>query len=270
MKKLIFLLLSIISYSCDTNDDAISNNPEYSEYFTKNSIEVDINFMPKEVHYSPNTPQTPSLILALNTVEIYRCDNYTLGITKFTNGNELIIRLDEVLSPEICLTAFGPASTYIDLPENISNITFINGNIIDKYSIDIDQEKVSITPIQNKFTHSLYDKTFRYPEKSFVLVCGTNIDNTHIYDDFLTILQRDPNFTEFEFEGQGRIPYPESSSGHWVNHPAKFFTYLDQNEFENLKNILNTYSAANIGENSGVSISIYSWNGIAYYSWAQN
>lgn len=186
------------------------------------------------------------------------------------DNKELIIRFDQIVEPDLCFTAIGPAISYIDIPENTDRLTFINGNIIDKYSIEINQEKVSITLIENSFTSSTYNKTFRYPENSFAYVCGTNTNNTNIYEDFLAVLEQNPSFATFEFEGEGRIPYPESSDGNWVNHPSEFFIYSDEEEFENLGGVLNDYSTENIEENPGVSIAINGWNNINYYSWMNN
>ena len=268
MKKYTLLILSIIIFGCNTNDE-ISNESEYFEFITENSIDTDINFMPEEI-YNTNESQEPLLKLKLITSENFPCVNYVLTTTEFINGNEIIIRFDEIIEPEVCLTAIGPAISYIDLPVNTNKVTFINGNVIDKYSIEINQEKISITLIENNFTTSLYNNTFRIPENSFAYVCGTNTDNTNIYNDFLAILEQNTDFIEFEFEGEGRIPYPESSDGNWVNHPSKFFLYSDFEEFINLANILNDYSSGNIEENSGVTIALYSWNNIKYYSWIEN
>lgn len=268
MKKFILLTLSVIAFSCNTDDEAY-NNTEYSKFITGNIVDIDINFMPEET-YNTNESQEPLLKLKLITSENFPCINYGLSTTEFTNGNELIIRFDKIIVPEMCFTAIGPAISYINLPENTNKITFINGNVIDKYSIEINQEKISITLIENNFTSSLYNKTFRIPENSFAYVCGTNTNNTNIYDDFLTILEQNPDFVEFEFEGEGRIPYPESSDGNWINHPSKYFIYSDPEEFINLANVLNNYSSENIEENSGVTIAIYSWNNIKYYSWINN
>ncbi|TXE07898.1 hypothetical protein ES711_10735 [Gelidibacter salicanalis] len=268
MKKLTLLILSIIIFSCST-DDEMANETEYSEFITGNLIETEINFMPEEI-FNTNDVQEPSLKLKLISSEIFSCVNFSLSTTEFTKGSELIIRFDGIIEPEICLTAFGPAISYIDLPLNTNKVTFINGNTIDKYSIDINQEKISLTLIEKNFTSSLYDKTFRIPENSFAYVCGTNTNNTNIYSDFFTILEQNPDFEEFEFEGEGRIPYPETTDGNRVNHPSKFYKYSDFAEFNDLGSILNDYSSKNIEENSGVTISIYSWNNIKFYSWIEN
>jgi len=270
LKKLLILtLFGFTILSCNSDDDNILNNSDYSQYISENSIDTNIEFMPEEI-YNDRTIQKPSLKLKLITSEIFPCFNYGLLTNEFTNDNELVIRFNEIITPEICLTAFGPAISYIDLPENTDKITFINGNIIDKYSIEIIQTKISITLIESNFTDLLYKKTFRIPENSFAYVSGTNTNNTNIYYDFLEILNQNPNFEEFEFEGDGRIPYPESSDGHWINHPSKFFKYSNFEDFNDLASVLNNYSTENIEENSGVSISIYSWNNTSYYSWINN
>ena len=263
MKNSLLLLALIIVFSCDRNNE-ILNNSEYSKFISGNVIESDINFMPEEI-YSINEVQEPQLKLKLITEEIYPCINYGIATTEFTNANELIIRFDGLAEPEVCLTAIGPATSYVDLPENINKITFINGSITDRYSIEITQEKVIIEPFETNFTKLMYTKTFRIPENSFAYVCGTNTNNSEIYTDFLTILEQNSNFTAFEFNGAGRIPYPENSDGHWVNHPSKYFRYTNIEEFYNLENTLDDFLKNVIEENSGVTISINAWNNLSYY-----
>ncbi|MDO3694642.1 hypothetical protein QVZ41_07260 [Wenyingzhuangia sp. chi5] len=270
MKKLlIFSLIGFTLLGCGSDNDEVLNDSDYAEYIIQNSIDSEINFMVEET-YTTNEIQEPVLGLKLITSEIFPCINYRLSTTQFINGNELIIRFEQIIEPEICFTAMGSATSYIELPENTNKITFLNGTVIDKYSIDINEQKISLTDIENNFTTSSYDKTFRIPKNSFAYVCGTNTNNTNIYTDFSSIIEQNPNFIEFEFEGEGRIPYPETTDGNWVNHPSKYYKYSNSEEFNNLANLLNDYSSENIEENSGVTISIYSWNNIKFYSWIEN
>jgi len=267
MKKLLYIFFIISTVSCNS-DDPIVIEDDYSFFTSTNSIATDVEFMPKEIYRNISVPhQSPVLSLKLVTRQEYECVNFIMVTTEYIVGNELIIRFDAIVQPAVCLTAIGPAISHIDLPEHIDKLVFINGNTIDKYSVEINPENVSISTIENNFTTSLHDNTFRYPENSFVYVCGTNTNSTHIYDDFLEILTQNPNFTEFEFIGEGRIPYPESSSGHWVNHPAKYFIYTDVDEFEGLESVLDDFSTQNIEESSGVGILLYSWDNVRYYSW---
>ncbi len=271
MKKIILLfLIGYAIFSCTPIDIKKETENDYSEYLSDDSIETDINFMPEEIYSNYSTPESATLKLKLITTDTLACINYGIATSEFKRGTELIIRFDDLSEPEICLTALGPATSYVDIPIGITKITFINGNSIDHYDIDVTSEKVSLATIENSFTSSLYDKTFRIPENSFAVVCGTNTDNTEIYTDFTNLLSSNPDFVEFEFEGEGRIPYPTSSDGHWVDHASKFYTYSSTEEFQNLGTVLNEYSSENITENDGVSISIYGWNNVAFHSWLEN
>lgn len=270
MKKLsLVALIGFILVGCSSDNENSFADSEYFEYILENSIATDIEFMPEEIYHT-NEIQEPLLKLKLMTSEIFPCINYGIATTEFKKGAELIVRFEEIIVPDVCFTALGPGTSYIELPQNVNKLTFINGNIIDKYAIEISEQKISLTRIENNFTRSLYDKTFRIPENSFVYVCGTNTNNTNIYSDFSEIIEQNLDFVEFEFEGEGRIPYPEFTDGNWVNHPSKYYTYSNPAEFNNLANILNDYSAEKIEKNSGVTISIYSWNNIKFYSWIEN
>ena len=254
MKNIILLtIISTFIFSC---------NKDLSD-----SIASDIEFMAIEVYSNSSAIESPTLKLRLKTIEEFPCVNYNLATTEFINDNELIIRFENILEPSICLTAIGPAISEIDLPENINKLTFINGNVIDSYNIIINNQEVDISIIQSNFTNSLYEKTFRYPENSFAFVCGTNTTNTYLYDDFLNILLNNQSLAEFNFNGVGRIPYPESSSGHWVNHPSRYFKYINASDFENLGQILSDFTTQNITPNSGVTIRLISWDNRKHLSW---
>nr|WP_159039948.1 hypothetical protein [Christiangramia fulva] len=257
MKRIYIILTFLAAVSCSTNEEI-------------SVVDTDINFMPVEVYNNWNLSEIPSLKLLLTTLKNYPCSNYSIITEQTIDNDELIIRFQEIYAPGNCLTSIGPARSYIDLPENIHEVIFINGNETDKYSIEVGQEKIFIQPVENSFTHTLYNNTFRYPENSFAYVCGTNTDNTEVYEEFLNILKQNENFTEFEFQGEGRIPYPDSSSGHWVNHPSKFFKYSDYDEYKNIKGLLENFTSENIEENSGVTISIYGWDNISFHSWLNN
>lgn len=267
MKKLLYVFFVISILSCNP-DAPIIIEDDYSFFTATNSIPTDIEFRAEEIYSNISVPhQNPVLTLKLATTQEYQCANFMMFTTEYIVENELIVRFDSIVYPTICLGAIGQATSHIDLPERIDKLVLINGNIIDKYSIETNSENVSITLIENNFTNSLNDNTFRYPENSFAYVCLTDTSSTNIYDDFLEILTQHPSFTEFEFIGEGRIPYPESSGGYGGNNPAKYFIYTDVDEFENLESVLDDFSIQNIEENSGVGIFIRSWDNVKYYSW---
>jgi hypothetical protein len=265
MKNYVLLFLLLISSVGCSNDETVFN--EYSQFIIDDKITTDFEFMPKEVYEEYNKKQTPKLVLEIKTTKIYPCINYTIVASEFIENNELIIRFEKIDKSIICLTAIGPATTYIEIPENITKLVLLNGDLIDEYSVDIDENKIEIASIKSSFTNSLYNKTFRFPKNSFAYICGTNTDNTRIQTEFLNIILNNSSITEFNFDNDGRIPYPIESDGHWVDFPSSFFKYENESDFEDLGQLLNAYSSQNIPPNSGVTISLVGWNNIIHYSW---
>jgi len=258
MKKLIVsvLFLSILM-GCSSNEDI----------FPETGIASDINFMPEEIYENFNDPNPPILKLKFVTAEIFPCINFSIDITKSIEGNQLSLRFNKIEKSPLCFTALGPAITYIELPENIETLVFINRGKIDRYSVETTNEQVVISTIEKNFTNLLHDKTFRYPENTFAYTCGTNTDNVYIYNEFLDLLRQTPSLTEHTFTGDGRIPFRDSSDGHWVDNPSRYFKYTNEVDFNNLKQVLKDYAAQHITPSSGVTISLVSWDNRKHYSW---
>ena len=150
--KHFYFAMSLFIFLIACEKDKVSRS-DYNEYLTTNSIFSEIDFFPVELYENYNETDTPSLKIHFITSEIYPCINFQIATTQFTKDNELIVRFDSVRKYTICLTAIGPATTYIDLPENINRLVLINGQTIDKYQIDITDEKIDISQISKNFTN---------------------------------------------------------------------------------------------------------------------
>ena len=122
MKKIIVLLVSIFSFGCSSNEGDLE--VEYAQYSSTNSIASEIQFMPEEIYTDYSVVQNPSLRLKIITKEIFPCINYSIGTSEFINGTELIIRFEKIVNTGACATAIGPATKYIDLPQNINKLIF--------------------------------------------------------------------------------------------------------------------------------------------------
>lgn len=272
MKKILgLLLIGLMGCSQDYIDvdlePIISQGEEtyFPDYIDAESLAISINI--REVYNPINMAQKPLIKLELTTDNYFPCYSYDVITSHSINNNELKIKIEGAVKYQDCISARDRATPYIDFAENINQLTLINGKETDQYSINISDEKITIRPVKSSFTKPLFNVLFRIPENSFAFVGGTNTDNSYIYDDFLSILQQNENFEEFEFKGDGRIPFPEASYGHKVNFPSRFFTYNDFEAFENLETTLQNYMLETNTDNSGVVISIYGWNNINYYSW---
>lgn len=269
MKRLhLIIVILVILVGCEINPDFTTE--DYTAYFSDENISTQIEFYPVELYENYNEQGRPILKIKFSTSEIYPCSNYQVAYSQFVNGNELIVRFDKIHKPEICLTALGPATAYIDLPENTKTLILINGNTIDRYSMEITKKKISVSVLVNNFTSILHKSTFRYPENTFAFVCGTNLDNTHLYNDFITLLVEGTSVTEYIFEGDGRIPYPESSSGHWSDNPSRFFRYENEADFDKAGELLKSFTLENITPNDGVGMYLTSWDNRKFMSWMFN
>lgn len=266
MKKIsLFFVLLISLVACEK--DNVNVNVDYSIYLGGDSVSTEIDFSPVELYDKYNEPDTPSLKIQFITKEIFPCSNFHIACTQFRRDKQLIIRFDSILKPSLCLTACGPAETFVDLSNDITSLVLINGKDIDKYQVEITDKLVEIAQITNKFTNLKYGRTFRYPENTFAYICGTNINNAHLYNDFVKILVDSTTLIEYKFSGEGRIPYPDSSSGHWKDNASLFFKYENESDFEKAGALLKNFTQKNLSKNDGVGISLISWNNKKYKSW---
>jgi len=261
---LTFLFLITIISACETSGNFPIGN--YQSFIGDKSVDSEIGFNPAEVF--DNSEVAPATLkINFATIKQYPCFNYDLLTTVTSQQDELIIRFDDVEIGPVCLTAIGPARTSVMLPEKTKYLVLINGTDIDEYEIDITEQEINLIPQSTSFSQLNYTKIFRYPKDSFALMCGTNIDNTHLCGDFYNILADSVDISEFEFHGDGKIPYPDSTSGNWRNNASLFFTYSSFEEYIKAGNLLENFSINNLTPNDGVSIYMSSWNNKHFRSW---
>lgn len=268
MKNLLFLLFFLVVFPACENGIFLFDNT-YENYIGNKSVDSDINFTPIEEHNSSEVAP-PTLKINFATTKQYPCINYHLLTTVTERQDELIVRFDEVNIGPICATAIGPATTSVSFPETTKYLVLINGKKIDKYAVNITKEEINLISKETSFSKLGYDRTFRYPKDSFALLCGTNVNNTRLCNDFYDLLTENTDVSEFVFEGDDKIPYPDSTSGNWRNNPSVFFTYSSFEEFDKAGDLLRNFSKNNLTENDGVSIFMSSWNNKHFRSWMFN
>lgn len=256
MKRILFALSIIMTF--------VGCRPESEDEGT--GINTNIEFMPVEL-YESDAQGTPFTALRIATTNNYPCSNYNIVTTQQSVNGELIVRFKRIDAPTNCVTTPGPAQIFVAMPANTTKITFKNGQVIDTYHISITAQKMIVTPEVSNFTESLHTTTFRYPQNSFAYVCGTTQEDIALYEEFLSILQSNAAFTEYTFDGEGRIPYAETSSGHEVNHPSKYFKYTNASDFNTAGQLLESFSTQHITPNSGTGIWLQSWDNQSYTSW---
>jgi len=265
MKKLsIFSIVLLIIYSCEKDNP--KTDIDYSIFISSDSITTGINFYPLETYESYNSIGKPDLKLYFSSTKCYMGGSYQLAVSKFIENNELIVRFDSIQGSQFGFLEPTTADAYIDLPENINRISLINGHIIDKYEVFISKEKVEIDSIVKNYTDVIYSKIFRYPENTFNFTCWTDSTDKNLCTDYLNILFNELSLVEYEFSGEGIIPYPyysSTSSGHYV----AVLKYEKESDFDRAGELLEAFTLERIPPNEGKSISLFGWNNKQFHSW---
>lgn len=230
-------------------------------------LEIESNFIFSiEETHDYNEIAEPTLTLLMETEEYYECANYQI-VSEVNSRNEtLSIKLSGLWIGGICLTAFGPATSSIPVKETLKKLVITRGNEKDEYQVQITPESVKITAVTSSISTPAVSTFLRYPENSFACVCGTKPDYADACDNFRELLLESLNIEEFTFQ-MGKIPYPDSSSGHWINTASTFYTYTSADTFEEAGGLLEEFANKNMPKNSGVNISLQNWQNKHFRSW---
>lgn len=257
MKQLFSLLIILTFISCEPEEPTISDGEIFA---------TDIELYPKEV-YARNEQGLPILKLILQTSDIYPCYNYKIDFSKSFEKDELTILVNNIYKPDICLTALGPAIGTLELPETTRELKIVRGDQTDTYDVNINAEQIEILPRTTEFTDLVNPITFRYPENSFAVVCGTNLDQTELCANFLEKLDDVQSLSSYTFPENGRTPYPDSSSGNWNNTPSRYFIYENETALIEAVEQFEMFTYQNLSPDDGNSLSIITWDNQSYYSY---
>ena len=190
--------------------------------------------------------------------------NYSLDTRIINVADQLNIEISGADIGEVCLTAMGPATTHLPLPENVTKLSITSNGHADVYLLSIAEGKLNIVPIIDRISQFDYDNYHLIPQNSFAYTCGTLLENTEVCSEFDKILQDNLKLTEINFSENAKISYPRSSSGHWNNAPAKYYLYENDNDLEKAGELLKNYYETNLSGTQGTSLSITGWNNMRF------
>ncbi|MBL1211743.1 MAG: hypothetical protein HND52_00175 [Ignavibacteriae bacterium] len=228
----------------------------------------EINFA--EGYTDNQTPQMPAIFMNMQTEEDFECYNYVIVTQNSFQNNFVGINFVTIDLPGgVCVTAIGPATTKI--PFNVSpgtySVSIFFEDVEDRYNLFVTDSSLFAENVETYFTKLDFKKYWRKPVNSFVYLCGTTSRTDWIYEDFIDTLKSKVAITEFFFPEDGVKPYAESTYGHVINYPARYFKYNSDADFESMEFILENYSSEVIGNLSGVAVSLRNWKNQFYYSW---
>jgi hypothetical protein len=206
----------------------------------------------------------------METEKTYGCINYQIRAEILRSGGQVDIRILGIEPPEgSCLTALGPATfrEALNLPEGAYTLDISYQYAVDRYHLIVKDDSLQIVSTVPTFTQPDYSIYWRYPENSFVYLCGTMTETSWICDDFLSRLLSEVDLEEFTFPDFGEIPYPRSSQGHYYDAPARYFRYQSEEDFDRVGEILKSYAEAVTSNYQGVGLSLTNWKGRYFCSW---
>ncbi len=211
----------------------------------------------------------PSVLLEMHTEQIYPCMNFTI-IGDVSTGQGLIsVMLRGVYEPELCLTAFGPATYRRALPigPGVYQLVVYNGFTSDRHTLEVTNSLIRIVPGTSAVSTIPARLSWRIPVCSFAYVCGTTTETGWMCEDFADSLLKIPGLREFSFPDSGEIPYPSVSSGTWHTEPARYFLYATEADYDSAGALLGRYTHAVIGDRQGILLYLLNWRNVWYRSW---
>jgi hypothetical protein len=262
MKLLICLIaFCFILSGCDIAEDEVNGELR--------NLDSNIIFEVKEQHEANHLISDPEIYLLMETEKEYECFNFSITSSLQITGNIIDVMIQGIYVPVVCLTAIGPATGRIklDIPDGTYRLIIRSSAFADEYNLIISSSSVRIEEIisvNTKMEHSLYH---RYPEKSFVYLCGTTLEDTALCRMFIDTVTSVVSISQFEFPESGVIPYPLMSQGYQYNMPAKYFYYENESDYDRIEAIIKAFKDTYIRDKQGIGLSTTNWRNKLFYSW---
>jgi hypothetical protein len=212
---------------------------------------------------------SPRIQLRLQTQQIFPCCNWSIAHAVSARPGVVGVQLNGIFQPDICLTATGPAvgESFVDLANGEYQLDFTSAGGIDRFTLTVTDAALEVTPGDGAVARPRATRIWRYPPNSLAYVCGTTTATTGMCAECLERVVTEAGLQEIHFGPEGVVPYPTTSSGHWVDTPARYFTYADAAAFQSAAAALIAYSRDVIGTQEGIGISIQNWRNEHVRSW---
>lgn len=208
----------------------------------------------------------PELALYLKTEEPFGCVNYSLDLDVEIEGQDLFVTLRGVIEPDVCLTAIGPAISYTRLPisEGEYTLHFSYSGERDSYQISISSQSVDISPANGEFTRRQEERLWRYPDRSFALVCDVEQSGEEACTSLKSLLLSEIDLSELWFSGEGRIPFPSQADEVGHEWRASYFQLAHDEDFSLVRQAFCSF----VSPLPEVAAYLSSWRNELVFSWA--
>ncbi|MEX1136481.1 MAG: hypothetical protein WEB89_06240 [Balneolales bacterium] len=212
----------------------------------------------------------PSVAFHFQTEDMEPCSNYDI-LNEFSISGEVIVNdFEGIFRPNLCTEPGGPATStnFTDLQNGEYLLEINYEENTDLYNVAITEDSITVNAEESNFTSAPFEVSWRFPENSFALLCGTADGSSAPCDDFEGILADSLNLQETTFPDSGYVPYPQSTSDLGADFeydaPALYFIYNTRNDFEEAVTLLGEYDTEINAAASGVAIFMMNWEGEQY------
>jgi hypothetical protein len=214
-----------------------------------------------------------TLKLTCFTKKQFECSNFYITNTIKITGNVISIHFNEIQSPDICLTAIGPASAVLNF-ENILNGKYVleiyinNSKIESQLDVSAASYKITaptqssvefINPVLNRVpTNTIWGKVHYHANSTGILV--------QKFIDSLQILGATPttylpgNYLDFQIDSSGQIKQIQEAGYHFTRH----YIFQYNNSSAALKKLVRNFG---VTYPDSVSITLNTVKGETFYSW---
>ena len=232
-------------------------------------LEGKVWFSVDEAYDPPYDSGYPQITLSLSTDKVYPDIQRTIAADVRAVGPLVSVDIRGIQCPDVLFQTPGPARSNWPLcigdGQYLCQLSY--GWDSDWCSLTITDSYVRTSLIEGSFSDSPSDLCWRHPVNSFAYICGTTVEDTWVYDDFLDSLRSRVSLTEFSFPDSGEIPYPRSSAGHYRDMPARYFRYQKDSDFQEAGRVLEEYSKNVLRQRMGVGIMLVDWKNRRHTSW---
>ena len=207
--------------------------------------------------------------ILIRSDSLYPCYNWTIDVSQDNSEDGIMLSLEGLIIPEICLTAIGPSkySGTLELNSEAFTIEVFNGYSTALIELSVSDTLISVT--NDDLTFLSIDESFiwRHRPNTFVYSCGTMDETRWIFEDFRDSILTIGGIEQFYFADYGVIPYPRTSGGYYVDHLCLYFKYADITQWEEVKAKLIDFSSTILPPYSGVGVFVTNHEGDAILSW---
>jgi len=215
--------------------------------------------------FYPSGVGEPELTLSIETNRLFGCANYTLDLDMKVEGEAISVAFLGVNEPDYCLTSTGPAYAYLPLPAlgGDLSLSFSFSGKTDLYQASISDQSIEIAPRKGRFSQRQEERLWRYPPRSFALVCDAEVWGEEVCSSFRSLLLTEINLVEISFPEGGKNPYPTDTKEAGRNWRAWYFQLGQEEDFL----LVNQVFCSFVSTRPDLAAYLLSWKNERVRSW---